>query len=64
MKLNILFLSFFIFFTEYIYAQQYPDSNDDGVYYEVNGKKLYTVSFGKGEPLFFIAGGQEESTMD
>ena len=39
------------------HAQDYPDSVDDGVYYEVNGKKLWTVSFGQGSPLFFIAGG-------
>ena len=36
---------------------QFPDSHTDGKYYEINGAKLWTVSFGKGEPLFFIAGG-------
>lgn len=36
---------------------QFPDSHTDGKYYEVNGAKLWTVSFGGGEPLFFIAGG-------
>ena len=36
---------------------QFPDSETDGKYYEVNGAKLWTVSFGTGEPLFFIAGG-------
>lgn len=36
---------------------QFPDSETDGKYYEVNGVKLWTVSFGEGEPLFFIAGG-------
>jgi proline iminopeptidase len=36
---------------------QFPDSQTDGKYYEVNGAKLWTVSFGEGEPLFFIAGG-------
>ena len=36
---------------------QYPDSWTDGKYYEVNGAKLWTVSFGEGEPLFFISGG-------
>jgi len=36
---------------------QFPDSETDGKYYEVNGAKLWTVSFGEGEPLFFIAGG-------
>jgi len=39
-----------------IYAQ-FPDSETDGIYYEVKGAKLWTVSFGTGEPLFFIAGG-------
>jgi len=39
-----------------IYAQ-FPDSFTDGKYYEVNGTKLWTLSFGEGEPLFFIAGG-------
>ena len=37
--------------------KEYPDSIEDGVYYEVNGKKLWTVSHGQGDPLFFIAGG-------
>ena len=36
---------------------QFPDSHTDGRYYEVNGAKLWTVSFGEGDPLFFIAGG-------
>jgi len=40
-----------------IYGQTFPDSERDGKYYEVNGAKLWTVSFGEGEPLFFIAGG-------
>lgn len=40
-----------------IAAQGFPDSQTDGKYYTVNGAKLWTVSFGKGEPLFFIAGG-------
>jgi proline iminopeptidase len=35
----------------------YPDSHTDGKYYQVNGANLYTVSVGKGEPIFFIAGG-------
>ena len=39
-----------------IYAQ-FPDSETDGKFYEVNGAKLWTVSFGEGDPLFFIAGG-------
>jgi proline iminopeptidase len=36
---------------------QFPNSETDGKYYEVNGAKLWTVSFGDGEPLFFVAGG-------
>jgi len=38
-------------------AQTFPESQTDGKYYEVNGAQLWTVSFGQGEPLFFIAGG-------
>jgi len=40
-----------------VYAQTFPDSENDGKYYEVNGAKIWTVSFGKGDPLFLIAGG-------
>ena len=39
------------------FGQTFLDSKTDGKYYEVNGAKLWTVSFGEGEPLFFIAGG-------
>ncbi len=53
--LNITFL--FCILTISIYAQNFPDSETDGKYYEVNGSKIWTVSFGEGEPLFFIAGG-------
>jgi proline iminopeptidase len=38
-------------------AQTFPDSQKDGKYYRVNGAKIWTVSFGKGDPLFLIAGG-------
>lgn len=38
-------------------AQPFPDSHTDGEYYEVNGAKLWVVSFGEGDPLFLIAGG-------
>ncbi|MBD2701974.1 alpha/beta fold hydrolase [Spirosoma sp. BT702] len=38
-------------------AQTFPDSRTDGKYYTVNGAKIWTVSFGKGEPLFIIPGG-------
>lgn len=47
---------FFIIISISIYAQ-FPDSFTDGKYYEVNGAKLWTLSFGEGEPLFLIAGG-------
>jgi proline iminopeptidase len=50
-----IFLLFIL--TISIYAQNFPDSETDGKYYEVNGAKIWTVSFGEGEPLFFIAGG-------
>jgi proline iminopeptidase len=49
----ILFL-FIINLTAYA---QFPDSERDGKYYEINGANLWTVSFSEGEPLFFIAGG-------
>lgn len=39
------------------YSQSFPDSQTDGKYYTVNGAKLWTVSFGQGDPLLFIAGG-------
>lgn len=38
-------------------AQGFPDSQTDGKYYTVNGAKIWTVSFGKGDPLFLIPGG-------
>lgn len=38
-------------------AQTFPESQTDGKYYTVNGAKLWTVSLGKGDPIFFIAGG-------
>jgi proline iminopeptidase len=50
-----IFLLFII--TISIYAQNFPDSETDGKYYEVNGAKIWTVSFGNGGPIFFIAGG-------
>ena len=56
MKILINTFLFFIL-TISIYAQNFPDSETDGKYYEVNGAKIWTVSFGNGEPIFFIAGG-------
>ena len=52
--LNIFFV---LIISITIHGQTFPDSKTDGKYYEVNGAKLWTVSFGNGEPLFFIAGG-------
>jgi proline iminopeptidase len=54
-RILFLFLAFIIPLCSY--SQNYPDSETDGKYYEINGKKLWTLSFGKGDPLFFIAGG-------
>ncbi len=46
-----------LLFTLKITAQPFPASQTDGKYYTVNNAKLWVVSFGKGDPLFFIAGG-------
>ena len=51
---NVLFL---IFLTISVQAQNFPDSQTDGKYYEVNGAKIWTFSFGTGDPIFFIASG-------
>ncbi|WP_243346868.1 alpha/beta fold hydrolase [Parabacteroides sp. FAFU027] len=56
MKRIILF-SFILSMVSSLSAQHFPDSQKEGKYYTVNGAKLWTVSFGKGEPLFIIAGG-------
>src|SRR5690349_659868 len=53
-----LVLSFlFLLWVSITIAQTFPESQTDGKYYTVNGAKLWTVSFGKGDPIFFIAGG-------
>jgi proline iminopeptidase len=55
---KIIFLLVIVFFVSTAgNAQSFPESQTDGKYYTVNGYKLWTVSFGKGDPLFFIAGG-------
>jgi len=56
MRKLILILSLVLFAVS-VAGQSFPDSETDGRYYEVNGTKLWVVSFGEGEPLFFIAGG-------
>ena len=56
--MKILLKSFLLFILAFsIQAQNFPDSETDGKYYEVKGAKIWTVSFGSGEPLFLIAGG-------
>ena len=53
-----IFASFLVLFLFLISnAQPYPDSQTDGKYITVNGAKLWVVTFGHGDPLFFIAGG-------
>lgn len=47
----------FLFITLNSFSQTYPDSQKDGKYYTINGAKMWVVSFGKGDPIFFIAGG-------
>ena len=54
--MKFLFTSLFLIISLTTYAQ-FPDSEKDGKYFEVNGAKLWTVSFGEGDPLFLIAGG-------
>ncbi|MBK7407571.1 MAG: alpha/beta hydrolase [Saprospirales bacterium] len=53
---TITLLAFFLFLATGI-SQNFPNSATDGKYYEVNGAQIWTVSFGQGDPLFFIAGG-------
>ncbi len=57
MKERITLLFFSVVFICALYAQPFPESQTDGKFYTVNGAKLWTVSFGKGDPLFLIAGG-------
>ena len=54
-RIKILVVLFF--YCSQTYAQNFPDSQTDGKYYTVNKAKLWTVSFGEGDPIFFIAGG-------
>jgi len=56
MKRFIILIIFFFSIIS-VYAQDFPDSQTDGKYYTINGSKIWTVSFGKGAPLFLIAGG-------
>ena len=56
MKSTVIFSILFILSIA-SYAQEFADSQTDGKYFEVNGAKLWVVSFGEGDPIFFIAGG-------
>lgn len=57
MSLRLLFLTLFCFQIQFSFAQSFPDSRTDGAYYLVNGARIWTVSVGKGDPLFIISGG-------
>lgn len=54
---NLLCALLVLALTHAAVAQTFPDSQKDGKYYTVNGARIWTVSFGKGDPLFLIAGG-------
>src|SRR5215216_3775667 len=54
---KISFVFIILLYSISVLAQEFPESQTDGKYYTVNGYKLWTVSFGKGDPIFFIAGG-------
>lgn len=54
---KFILIAIVFFYCSLTYAQNFPDSRTDGKYYTVNKAKLWTVSFGEGDPLFFIAGG-------
>ena len=47
----------FILITSVGVAQQYPDSQTGGRYIQVNGAKLWIVTFGSGDPIILIPGG-------
>jgi proline iminopeptidase len=54
---KLIFATVLLFFNLNLFSQIFPSSHTDGKYYTVNGAKIWTVSFGKGDPIFFIAGG-------
>src|ERR1700683_3843005 len=54
-RISFLMLTFSFFI--YTKAQIFPDSQNDGKFYTVNGAKLWVVSFGSGDPLVIIPGG-------
>lgn len=55
---NLLIAAALVLSSIVTFAQTpFPSSQTDGKYYTINGYKIWTVSFGKGDPIFFIAGG-------
>jgi proline iminopeptidase len=54
---RIVFVIFILFYASFLIAQTFPDSHTDGRYFTIKGAKIWTLSFGKGEPLFLIPGG-------
>ena len=56
MKKLLATLVFLTFFNS-LFAQPFPNSQSDGKYYMINRAKIWTVSFGEGNPLFIIPGG-------
>jgi proline iminopeptidase len=52
---------FILLYSAVLFALTFPDSHTDGKYYTINGAKIWTVSFGKGDPLFLIPGGPGNS---
>jgi proline iminopeptidase len=54
---KVIVLSIIYFTPIVLTAQNFPSSYTDGKYFTVNDAKLYTVTVGKGNPLFIIPGG-------
>lgn len=57
--ISLIWLSVIVFLSAE--GQTFPDSQKDGQYYEVNGAKIWAVTFGTGDPLFIIPGGPGSS---
>jgi proline iminopeptidase len=57
MRIKIIITIFLLLLLSLVNAQTIPNSLTDGKYYTINGKKLWTLSFGAGDPLFIISGG-------
>lgn len=54
---QIIIFAFCVSAFMFTHAQQFPNSWTDGTYYNINGAKIYTVTVGKGQPVFIIPGG-------